>query len=514
MKIGTIKASKNVTLTSNKGVQNATDASSIIGEQIAIKASGDVGSQASSINLTTPKSVTILSKGESNVYLKSEDAQNGLKIDKIDTNNGEGSLGTVKIVSAGNISNGSEKSEKTETINVNAENISLTAGDGKNIGSSDRSFVVSTAANEAGKGLEYKAEQAFIKGIGDVLKINNATSVSDAVINAENNIIVNNLTSETGSIYLSTNGNITLNHVSVNKDFDIFGKNVNIDELKTNGALGAVVDNLTVKSSQDLHLGIILGLTNDFANNIDITTDMSILNGLSSDDANIFAKNISLTAGQSIGKENALKTDLSNENNVNAIANDLIHLNNTGNEANYNKISSKDVVISSDNDVKIQNLNAETLSLTTKTSNLSMTGDIKGKGTIKTKDKKIVIGSIKDAPDYSATAQLALIKRPMHLTLNSSNIIQTDAQNVIRHSSSVFINKKQPGTSIEDKIQFEIGALIKNAYYSLFNDKIIYPGLKDDHDYITELINQNYITNHHNDVIDEYNVFGVINQKK
>jgi hypothetical protein len=235
---------------------------------------------------------------------------------------------------------------------------------------------------------------------------------------------------------------------------------------------------------------------------------MSILNGLSSDDTNIFAKNISLTAGQSIGKDKALNFDLSNENNVNAIANDLIHLNNTGNEANYNKISSKDVVISSDTDVKIKDLNTETLSLTTKTSNVSITGDIKDKGIIKTKDKKIVIGSVKDAPDHSATAQLALIKRPMNLTLDGSNIIKTDAQNVVRHSKNVFINKKQQGTSIEDKIQFEIGALIKNSYYSLLNDKMIYPGLKDHHDYITELMNQ------HNDIIDEYNVLEVINQKK
>ena len=78
----------------------------------------------------------------------------------------------------------------------------------------------------------------------------------------------------------------------------------------------------------------------------------------------------------------------------------------------------------------------------------------------------------------------------------------------------MFINGEKHRTSIEDKIQFEIGALIKNAYYSFFNDKMIYPGLKDHHDYITELMNQNNITNQHNDVIDKYNVLEVINQKK
>ena len=514
MKIGIIKASKNVTLTSNKGVQNATDTSSIGGEQIAIKASGDVGTQTSSINLTATKGITILSKGESNVYLRSEDISNGLKINKIDTNNGEGALGIVKVVSAGNISNVAEKYEKIETVNINATNISLTAGEGKDIGSRERFLVVSTPSNETNGELEYKAEQAFIKGVGDVLNITNGISVGDSMINAENDIIANNLISETGSISVSTHSNVTLNNVSVNKELSVFGKDVKVDELIANGILSGVVDNLSVKSSHDLHLGIILGLTNDFSNNVDITTDMSILNDLSSDDANIFAENISLTAGQSIGKNKALKIDLSNENNVSAIANGLIHVNNTGNPANYDKISSKDVVISSDTDVKIQDINTETLSLTTKTSNISLAGDIKDKGVIKTKDKKIVIGDIKEPIDYSATAQLALIKRPMHLTLDGSNIIKTDAQNVVRHSKNVFINKKQQGTSIENKIQFEIGALIKNSYYSLLNDKMIYPGLKDHHDYITELMNQNNIINQHNDIIDEYNVLEVINQKK
>ncbi len=514
MKIGTIRASKNVTLTNNKGVQNATDASSIAGEQIAIKASGDVGSQTSSINLSSTKGVTILSKGESNVYLRTEDVQNGLKINKIDTNNGEGALGTVKVVSAGNISNVSEKFEKIETVNINAKNISLTTVEGKDIGSRERFLVVSTPSNKAGEGLKYQAEQSFIKGIGDVLNINEGISVGNAMIDAKNNIMANNLISETGSISVTTHTNAILNNVFVNEDLDIFGKDVTLDELKANGILSGVVDNLTVNSSQDLHLGIIIGLTNDFSNNIDITTDMSILNGLSSDDTNIFAKNVSLTASQSIGKENALKIDLSNENNVNAIASDLIHLNNTGNGANYNKILSKDVVISSDTDVKIKDLTTETLSLTTQTPNVSITGDIKDKGIIKTKDKKIVIGNIKDTLDYSATAQLALIRRPIHLTLDSSNIIKTNDQNVVRHSKNVFINGKKQGTSIENKIQFEIGALIKNAYYSLLNDKMIYPGPKDHHDYITELMNQNNITNHHNDIIDEYNVLEVINQKK
>ena len=48
----------------------------------------------------------------------------------------------------------------------------------------------------------------------------------------------------------------------------------------------------------------------------------------------------------------------------------------------------------------------------------------------------------------------------------------------------------------------------------MFDNKVIYSYLKSHHDYITELINQNNITNHHNDVVDDYNVFAVINQKK
>ena len=78
----------------------------------------------------------------------------------------------------------------------------------------------------------------------------------------------------------------------------------------------------------------------------------------------------------------------------------------------------------------------------------------------------------------------------------------------------MYINKRQHGVSIEDKIQFEIGTLIRNKFYSVFDNKVTYPYLKGHHDYITELINQNNITNQYNDVIDDYNVLAVINQKK
>ena len=340
----------------------------------------------------------------------------------------------VDIVSDMNILNGLS----SDDTNVSATNISLTAGEGKDIGSSDRYFVVSTASEKAGEGLKYKTEQAYIKGVGEVLNINDGTSVGNALIES-NNVIANNLTSETGSIDISADATAELNNVSVNKDLNITASDVKVKDLQAKGNFNAVADNLSVGSSQDLHIGTISGRSEDFANNVDIV---------------------------------------------------------------------------SDSDVKIQDINTETLSLTTKTSNVSMTGDIKGKGIIKTADKKIVIGDIKDASDHNATAQLVLIKKPMHLTLGKGNIIETDAQNVIRHDKSVFINKRQHGVSIEDKIQFEIGTLIRNKFYSVFDNKVTYPYLKGHHDYITELINQNNITNQYNDVIDDYNVLAVINQKK
>ena len=52
------------------------------------------------------------------------------------------------------------------------------------------------------------------------------------------------------------------------------------------------------------------------------------------------------------------------------------------------------------------------------------------------------------------------------------------------------------------------------SFLGCCNSYCLYPYLKGHHDYITELINQNNITNQYNDVIDDYNVLAVINQKK
>ena len=513
MKIGAIKASGNATLTSNKGVQNATDISSVTGEHIAIKANGDIGTKSLAINLNASKGVTVLSKGGGNIYLYSDDVQNGLKLNKIDTNNGQGSLGTVEISSVGDISNASEKLEKTETANIKAQNIKLTAGEGKNIGSTENSVVVFTTSDKSDEGLEYMAQQAYIKGIGDVLNISNGTSVENAVLEAQNNIIASNLISKNSSINVLSNNEAKLNNITVGKDLTISSSNVKIDELISGGNLNATADNILVNTSQDVIIGTIKGLNDNYVTSLDIVTDKNILNGKDSDDANIFAKNVSLTAGQSIGEDGTLSTNLARENNVSVVANNLANINNMGDPVNYSKIAAKDVVIIADNAVKITDLNTDTLSLITKSKNINITGDIKSKGTIQTADKKVVIGGLKDKPDYKATLQLSLIKRPMHLNLDGSRAIQTDFQNVVRYSKNVFIVGHKSTSSMENEILLAHSSLIHNPYYRTFNNYMGITSNIKDH-YKTDLIDENIITNHNNELVNADNIFETINQTK
>ncbi|MBQ6471331.1 MAG: leukotoxin LktA family filamentous adhesin, partial [Victivallales bacterium] len=206
MKIGMILATDNVTLTSNKGIQNVTPDAYVVGENITLKATEDIGEQDSAIHLQANRAVTALTSGGKGVYLKTDDAQKGLKINRIDTNNGEGSLGNVKITSAGNITNDSDLNADATVTNVKAESIQLNA-EGKAIGTIDRYFVVETTSEDPEKGLSFLADKAYILGTGNLLNITDGTSTGDVSVDAENTAIRN---ATVGGNFDSTSTNLTV----------------------------------------------------------------------------------------------------------------------------------------------------------------------------------------------------------------------------------------------------------------------------------------------------------------
>ena len=266
LKIGVIQATNNVTINSEKGVKNAFNTSSVSGERIIINAVGDVGEQNSAVNMTANREITVLSKGGSNVYLKTDDAEKGLQISRIDTTNGKDSLGNVELTSAGNITqkaienhSTSEDNADENITNIKAESIKLTAT-GKNIGTADRYFVVETTSTDADKGLVYTADKAYIKGVGDVLKVaqGDTTGISD-IRTEDIDIIADNITSEDNVLIIS-NKNITANNIKsdndthstyilVGGDGDVTLSNVTSGTVLVSGQEIALSENLTTDFS-------------------------------------------------------------------------------------------------------------------------------------------------------------------------------------------------------------------------------------------------------------------------
>lgn len=670
LKIGIIQATNNVTINSERAVKNAFDESSVSGERIIINAVGDVGEQNSAVNVTANREITVLSKGGSNVYLKTDDADKGLKINRIDTTNDEGSLGNVELTSAGNITrkaienhSTSEDNADENITNIKAESIKLTAT-GKNIGAADRYFVVETTSTDAGKGLAYTANQAYIKGVGDVLNIaqGETSGISDISTEGNTSITANNITAE-GDIHIISNADITLNNIksdndthstyiaigtdadvkmsnvttgsifaggrdvtisdnittdfsvissmgkttfdnaevkrltdevayvalvnvtsaddiivkdtviggdtrlesqkdtsissltvdgdfsntsdnttvsgkldvtgdanidankniliadaNIGKDLNADAENIEIAEMKLDGNINAKVDNLSVNTSNDLHIGTVSGNTADYTDTADITSSKSITNGLNTDDTNMSVKNANLTAGNSIGEDKALNVELAEGNNVNVTAEDVADLNNTGAVANYGDVSADNTKITATNDVNIANLNTDKLALATQSENVNVTGDVRTSGTIETASKDIVVDNTGMDPYYDVDAQLYLTQKPMHLIVDKSNNIRTESQNVTRQDKNILINKETNTASMEGEITLATETALRNSYHgksvmdeadnSLYNNSTV-------SDYISSAIGSrdNLITDDKGTIINNINVMDIIRQR-
>ncbi|MBQ8672259.1 MAG: filamentous hemagglutinin N-terminal domain-containing protein [Alphaproteobacteria bacterium] len=669
LKIGVIKAGNNVTLSSEKGIKQDYGYSDnadfgVTGERITLNANGDIGSENEAVNMKVNRTISAFNSKGNNIYLSANNADYGMKIVTIDTYNGNGSIGTVSLTSAGHILDNAEKSEEDIT-NIRADNIILNAK--KNIGSLDDYMVVETTSEYANKGLTYKANEAYIKGVGDKLGITQGLNTGTAVIlaeedtkisanniisaedieifgdadinvngitadndehsanivvsggadvslsnakatdvavsgnniviannittdhldvdsagtmtlqnadvnkltsnetnqamtevNAEGNVIVNNTVIHGDTNFVSSadteistltvggnfsdtsantavsgkldvkcdanvdaNGNIAIVDADINGNLTADAENIEIAELKLGGNIYATVDDLAVNTSNDLHIGSIRGNTADYTDVANITSSKDITNGLGVDDTNIVAKNINLTAGDSIGKNKALNIEFADSNYVNINASNIARLNNTGAVANYNDVTANDTVITAINDVNIANLNTDKLALITDSENVNITGDVRTKGTIETASKDIVIDNTSLAVYPDVTAQLYLTKKPMHLIVDGSNNIRTESRNVTRHDKNILVNKEAYTSSMEG----EITLASENALRVLYHGKEVMSEADDSlyrlptvSDYISSVIGSsdgdNPVSDFHNKLVNESNIMGIINQTK
>ena len=644
MKVGLIMATRNVTLTSNKGIKNSSVIPTIFGENITLKATENIGEQDSAIEIHANRAVTALTGGGKDVYLKTSEQEVGFKINKIDTNNGEGSLRKVEITSDGNITNNSDRFEAGADINIRAEDIKLTAA-GKNIGSSDRFLIVETTSEDENKGLSYTADTAYILGGGDLLNITNGTSTgnvyvyaahnvsakdivadndehdasfmvecagdvkvtnikSDKVSVTSNNVEINgsiiageinalaegktvihdaqiekltntpdvdmlNITSGdnveitgstiggktivkadnnsdvliddtvidgdtnlqstgktiigtltvTGNADITAPNSIVIAEADIGKDLNITSEKVDIAELNLIGNINALVDDIHITTSNNLNIGRIEGVNKDYTEYVEIVSAKNINNGMPVYYRNIAAKNMVLIAGDSIGEKTALNADLVEDNQVNVKAGKAVNLNYVGAPANFEQVSGDEVVLTSDRDINIADLKANKLRIDTTSENVNIKGEIKTKGKISTASKNIIIDNTSFAPYPYASVQLYLTEKQMHLIVDKSNNVRTQAVNVTRHGMNLLVNKDAYATSMDGELALASETGIRSSYHGegvINNMDTSLSNALTVSDYIATLIDMpsDNIIENYNKTSDDDDIMSIINQNK
>ena len=314
--------------------------------------------------------------------------------------------------------------------------------------------------------------------------------VEDANITAENNVVI-------------ADGHMQ-------KDLNVVAKNLYVEDIQLDGNINADVDTADINTNYDLNVGIIQGNgDNIHTEDLKINSAGNILNSKTEDYVNIYAKNVDLIAGDSIGeRELPLVINLPKGNSVAIEAGNLANIKTTGAGPNYTKYKADEAIIKAEGKVKMRGLDVNRLSLKTNSTDTDIKGKVKKSGQIRTKDKRISINNVNFEPDHSATAQLHTGKNKFHLKTNGSKDIQIDSKFVVRHNQGYVIN----GTDFLSSMESEA---IKSAELSLKNSDRR-KGIQkeaDDSLYGTEKLTDDaiLIKTIHGEIITPENVYDVIN---
>ena len=413
-----------------------------------------------------------------------------------------------------------------DNLTIEAENADITksntTGDTKITTRGDTKIAEATADN-----LTIEAENADITksstaGDTDVTTTGD-TKIVEATVggnfnNASNNTTVSGKLDVSGNANIDANKHIVIADANIGRDLNADAENIEISEMKLKGNINATVDNLSVNTSHDLHIGTISGNTADYTDTTNITSLKNVTNGLGSNDTNMSVKNANLTAGNSIGENKALNMKLAEGNHINITAGNVANLNNTGAAANYGDVIADNTKIKASNDVSIAHLSTDKLALKTQSENVNIAGEIKTKGTIDTASKNIVADNTSLAPYPDATTQLYLTKKPMHLIVDKSNNVRTESLNVTRHGMNTLVNKEAYATSMEGEITLASETALRNSYHGkavkdeandlLYNDATV-------SDYISSVVGSkdNLITDDKGLIINNINVMDIIRQR-
>ena len=511
MALDNIKATHNVTLSSERKIAKANANSKIQGDSITINAVGDVGAEDVPMQLVPTKEVAVYTKSGSSVFI---DNENDLKIRRIDVTGGEtdspyaqdqkADLDKVIISSDKNISNAgkiqiaSESTTEEQLIpNIKAEYISMVSG--ADIGDFNTELYIQTTSTAAGKGLVYStpAGKAYIKGIGD-LKILSGSSDSDVRIVTENNdnTIIGDLV--VGGNFLNTSDNTTITgKVAVTGDSLITAaNNIIINEIEsqtlTTNSVNAYLTKLTTVGNTSVTTtgnttignGTVGGNFTNTANNTAITgkvvvtgdslitsTNNIVINEIESQTLTTNSVNVDITKLTTVGNTSVTTTGnttigngtvggnftntsvnttvtgkLAASDNVNINANNNILLENIEAGSNMNA-NAKNIAI---NEIKVAgNIYSDTDNINMKSTNDINVGNIQGNTSTFTNQIKIeTTKSVKNgdgdedinikASDINIKAgdSIGEVNKSLNLYIPGYNNIKLEAGNIINTNTT------------------------------------------------------------------------------
>ena len=360
-----------------------------------------------------------------------------------------------------------------------------------------------------GGNLSNISENTQITGKLDVAK--------DANIIAKDNVTVSGEINSDKDVNITALNDVKVSDANIKGNLGITTKTLDIDEMKLDGNINAVVDKADINTSNDLNVDVIKGNTNTYTNNLSIVAE-NIKNGTGTNNNNIYAKDIDLTANDSIGtRSTSLNVNLPKDNTIAVEAGQLANINTTGSKPNYTKFNAKDAIISSDAGIVIRNLEVDNLDLKTKSKDIDFEGKVNKRGNFRTADKRVSINNENLEPDFYATAQLHTSKNPFKMIINASKNIKVRSKYVVRHNQGILIN----GTDFLSSMESEA---IKSAELSLKNskrkkgliekvDEEMYE-IPTVSDYINRIVNSDSvstITDINGKLIDNSNIMEVIN---
>ncbi|MBQ2610952.1 hypothetical protein IJF81_01015, partial [bacterium] len=358
------------------------------------------------------------------------------------------------------------------------------------------------------------------------LDADNDTNIKTLTITGENNYLGStskgnfNVTEKldvSGDAIITALNNVKIADANIKENLNVIAANLDIDEMKLDGNINASVDKADITTSNDLNVGVIQGNTQTYTDNLSIIAE-NIKNGTGTDNDNIYAKDINLTANDSIGTRNiSLNVNLPKDNTIAAKAKNLINIRATGSKPNYTNIETKEAIIASYEGVVIRGIDVDYLDLRTKSTDVDLEGKVNRRGNIRTKDKRVSINNDNLEPDYYATAQIHTTKNPFHIIIDRTKNIKIRSKYVVRHNQGILIN----GTDFLSSMESEA---IKSAELSLKNsnrkkdliekvDEEMYE-IPTVSDYIDKVVNGDgisIITDINGKLIDNSNIMEVVN---